>query len=186
MFSTRLLHIYFKQECIPVGCVPPTLCHIGGLPDRDPTRQRPHWTENPYQTETPLDSDPPPDRDPLGQRPLFWTNIPSQSPPWTETHLDRDPPPGQRPHSWTETPLLARDPQSEITLDRDPLHGQRPPPGQRTPWTQTPPWTQTSPVNRITDKCKNITFQELRLQAVITTQNDRKKFLTVTVLWIGI
>ena len=38
----------FKQECIPVGCVPPALYCTGGLPDRDP----PAWTE------TLLDRDP--------------------------------------------------------------------------------------------------------------------------------
>ena len=59
------------QECIPVGCVPPTLYRKGvplprtettprHLPrqrpplDRDPIKQRPHWTE------TSLDRDPPP------------------------------------------------------------------------------------------------------------------------------
>ena len=63
-----------KQECIPVGCVPPTR----------------------YRTETPLDRNPPPgrdpqtetplDRDPPGQRPSR-TEPPSLGwrPPWTET-----------------------------------------------------------------------------------------------------
>ena len=96
-----------KQECIPVGCVPPTLYRTGrGLclgesetpdrppPDKDPPVQRPYWTETPGQrspcTETPLD------RDPAGQRP-----------PCTETPLDRDPPEGtwdqrQRPPLWTD------------------------------------------------------------------------------------
>ena len=75
-----------KQECIPVGCVLPTLYHTRGLPDRDP---------------------------------------PS---------LDRDPP-GQRP------------------LNRD------------SPWTETP--RQRPPAQRITDRCKNITFPQLCLRAVI-------------------
>ena len=55
--------------------------------------------------------------------------------------------PGQRPLS-TETPL-DRDPRTETPLDRDPSE-QRP------------------PVNRITDMCKVITFQQLRLRAVKT------------------
>ena len=38
-----------KQECIPVGCVPPTLCHMGGLPG-----QRPPMDRDPH----PLNSDP--------------------------------------------------------------------------------------------------------------------------------
>ena len=37
--------------------------------------------------------------------------------------------------------------------DRDPC-GQRPP-------RQRPPWTETTPVNRITDRCKNITLPQL-------------------------
>ena len=66
-----------KQECIPVGCIPPALPPYGGsLCDRDPP--------------------------------------------------DRNPPPGQ-----------------------------------------IPPWTETPPVNRITDRCKNITFPQLRLRAVM-------------------
>ena len=71
-----------KQECIPVGCVPPALYRMGGLPDRQP----------------------PPDRDPPGQRPSLdrhppWTETPQdRDPPWTETPQDRDPSPGQRPH----------------------------------------------------------------------------------------
>ena len=69
-----------KQECIPVGCVPPTRYHTGrGLCLRGVSI-----------TKTPLDRYPP-DRDPP----------PGQRPPWTETHLDhvtcgacwdRDPP----------------------------------------------------------------------------------------------
>ena len=79
----------------------------------------------------------------------------------------RDPLPGQRP-SWTDTPW------TETLLDRHPLD--RDPPGQRPPWTKNPqdreplqhrpPWTEINPVNRITDKCKNITFSQLRLRAV--------------------
>ena len=54
--------------------------------------------------------DPPPGQRPPGQRPL------QRDPPCRET------PPAQRPLSWTETPLLHRDP----LLDRDPH------------WTETP------------------------------------------------
>ena len=38
------------------------------------------------------------------------------------------------------------------------------PPG---PGTSPPPGPDTNPVNRITDTCKNITFLQLRLRAVI-------------------
>ena len=46
-----------KQECIPVGCVPHILYHMGRPPgqkplDRDPPGQRSAWTETPW-TETP-------------------------------------------------------------------------------------------------------------------------------------
>ena len=102
----------------------------------------------------------PPDRDP-------WTEIPLDRDPQTETTPDRDP--------------LDIVPQTETPLDRDlPRHS--------LPWTdisnknafqydayhlhvtiwgdltnkdppgQTPPWTETPTVNRITDRCKNITF----------------------------
>ena len=50
---------------------------------------------------------------------------------------------------------------------------ERPPCGQRSPCWQRPPrgqrpplWTETPPMNRITDRCKNITFPKLRLRAV--------------------
>ena len=33
-------------------------------------------------------------------------------------------------------------------------------------------WDTHTPVNRITDRCKNITFLQLRLQAVINTSSD--------------
>ena len=39
MHAAQVLRLGFEQECIPVGCVLPTLYHIGGLPDRDPPRQ---------------------------------------------------------------------------------------------------------------------------------------------------
>ena len=48
----------------------------------------------------------------------------------------------------TETPLWAETPWTETPLDRDPL--------DRDP-----------PVNRITDRCKNITFPQLCLRVVI-------------------
>ena len=74
-----------KQECIPVGCVPPARYCMGGSPWQRPPghrspRQRPSWTETPW-TET----------------------------PWTENPLDRDPPvmwPVM--HAGTETPPVNR------------------------------------------------------------------------------
>ena len=52
------------------------------------------------------------------------------------------------------------------SLDRGPPLTE-PPPGQGSPQRPLPFWTKTSPVNRITDRCKNITFPELRLRTVI-------------------
>ena len=48
-----------------------------------------------------------------------------------------------------------------LPLDRDPPPWTETPPGQR-----LPPWTEDPPVNRITDKCKNITFPQLSLWVV--------------------
>ena len=65
---------------------------------------------------------------------------------------DRDPlppvkdTPGQRPPR--QRPSLDRDPGQRPSLDRDPR-------------------TETPHVNRITDRCKNITFPQFPLQAVI-------------------
>ena len=59
-----------KQECIPVGCVPPTLyCTRGVSLDRDPP-----------------DRDSPLDKDPLTQNPL-WTD-PPETPPRQRLPLD--------------------------------------------------------------------------------------------------
>ena len=105
--STRAYCIE-KQECIPVGCVPPARYHTGvsqgDLPDRDPHGQRPPWKETPRQRPLP-DRDPSQTETPHGQRPL------KRDPPDRDS-LDRDPP--DRDPSWTETPL-DRNP-----LDRDP------------------------------------------------------------------
>ena len=101
----KLLNENPKQECIPVGCVPPALYHMGGLCDRDTPwietpldrdtpGQRPLWTETPLDRD-PLERDPwieiPLDRGPLseqrtptGQR-NCWTEIPQTETPWTET-----------------------------------------------------------------------------------------------------
>ena len=68
---------------------------VGGLADRDPPGQRPHWTE------TPLDRDPPGRRSPCTVTPR--TEIPGQRPPGQRSPIQRFPP-GQTP-SWTETSL---------------------------------------------------------------------------------
>ena len=96
------------------------------------------------------DRDLPRQKPPLTETPRQIT--PRQRPlPWTETPtLDRDLYPGQRPLPWTETPPpLTETP----TLDRD-----------SSPWTEAPrTWTENPPtVNRITDRCKNLTLPQLR------------------------
>ena len=128
---------YSKNTCIPVACVPPALYHMGAsltetLLDRAPFGQR-----------HPRDRDPL-DRNPLDRDPLLTETPPGQrSPLWTETpSLDRDTP-------WTETPHGQKHPMVRDTpLDRNT-------PGQRHPLTETP-------VNRVTDRCKNINFLQLR------------------------
>ena len=49
---------------------------------------------------------------------------------------------------------LTETPSTDTPLDRDP-------PGQRPPWTENPLWTETPPVNRIADRCKNITLPQI-------------------------
>ena len=106
-----------KQECIPVGCIPPAhyrtggLCPVG-LPNWDPPGQRP-----PSWTETPLNRDPP-----------------RQRPPWTET-------PWTQNSLWTETPPKTEAPWTETPRQRPPGH--RPPSGQRPSPDRDPPWTET-------------------------------------------
>ena len=75
--STKKHHI--KQECIPVGCVPPALYHMGvSLTDRD---------RDPL-----LNRDPPLlDRDPSGQRPTPCTeHLPDRDAPWRETPCEQN------------------------------------------------------------------------------------------------
>ena len=58
-----------KQECIPVGCVPPAHYRNGGVSVRHPLDRDSPWTAKPLDRE-------PPNRDPLpGQTP--WTETPS-------------------------------------------------------------------------------------------------------------
>ena len=147
LHSAYLIKLHDKQECIPIGCIPPasvaTMSVLGGvsvpihrdplhrdLPfyrdplHRDPLSQRPSFTEIPW-TEIPLD------RDTLGQRPPLDWEPPC---PWTEPALDRvpwDPPEERPPTPWTETPF---------------------PPGQRPPYpphqTPLPPPDKDPPVDR--------------------------------------
>ena len=144
-----------KQECIPVECLPPTLYPTGGLCPEVSVRETP-WTEIPPDTDS------------------RQTPFRTENPPWTETPVDRDLAetphieiPRQRPSGQRS---LDRDPLTETPLDRDPA-AQIPPwtdtPGQK-PLDRYPPSGQRTPLpNRITDRCKNITFPQLRLWVVI-------------------
>ena len=97
----------------------------------------------------------------LTETSLPQTETARQRATWTEIPLGQRPPnrdlSGQRPHGqrppWT-------DPWTETSLDR-PMD--RDVPGQRPPWTETPQ-TETLPVDRITDRCKNITLPQLRCE----------------------
>ena len=88
-----------------------------------------------------------PDRDLPLDRALSWQRHPQTETP--RQRLPRQGPPRQR-HPWTETPL-DRDPLDRDPPDRDP------------------------PANRIIDRCKNITFPQLRLRAVINVELKWKK-----------
>ena len=50
------------------------------------------------------------------------------------------------------------------------------PPQTGTPREQTPPRSRHSPVNRITDTCKNITFPQLRLRAVMMEERNKRRY----------
>ena len=71
--------------------------------------------------------------------PARYRTVVSENPPWTDN------PPGQRPRP------------DRDQLDRDPYPRQR------------PTLDRDLPVNRIADRCENITFPQLRLRAVTRT-----------------
>ena len=81
-----LKQLEIKQECIPVGCVPPARYRMGGL-----------CPGGVFLTETPLDRDPqtetPPDveapsTETPGTETTPWTETePSPPPRWTDRHL---------------------------------------------------------------------------------------------------
>ena len=83
--------VFQKQECIPIGCVPPARCRTGGVSMTETPRTetiQPGWRTP--RTETP------PDRDPR-----------DKDPPGTETPQDGDPPgqtPQRPPSTETKTP----------------------------------------------------------------------------------
>ena len=80
------------------------------------------------------------------QKPLRQSPPPqTETPFWTETPLWTETLSGQRPHSELRPPL-----DRDHTLDRD-------------PWTKTP---------LLTDRCKNITFLQLRLRVVIMLKQE--------------
>ena len=157
--------VQYKQECIPVWCVPPTRYRTGvsmteTTLDRDPWTETPStenllWTETPQRPldRDPLDRDPPGQRTHLGQRPL--------RDPLDRNHLDRDPH-GQRfPQIETPSPGQ-RSPQTETFLDREPLTenllNRDPSPGQRPPWIETPLDRDRGPSCGQIDTSENITF----------------------------
>ena len=109
----KLLRMYCKilnqQKSIPVGCVPPTLYRMGGLPGQRPPS--PPLTESPC-TENPLNRASIPDRDPSEGKcyqrqrsfPIILNVVLNRAPPqnkiptetpWTETPLPRQRPSGR-------------------------------------------------------------------------------------------
>ena len=86
--------------------------------------------------------------------------------------LEQAPPGSRPPRAGTprdQTPPWSRHPPGPDTL------WSRHSPGAGTPPEQAPPRDQTPPVNRIKDTCKNITFPQLRLRAVIKTMWSIRK-----------
>ena len=123
----------YKQECIPVGCVPPAaVAVLGRSPPGTPGTRHPR----------------------------------DQAPPRT-MHL-----PGTRQPPRTRHPLRTRHPPGPGTpgpgnsSPGTPLPGTRHPLDQATPRTrhplrdQAPPRTRYPPVNRMTNRCKNITLPQ--------------------------
>ena len=121
-----------------------------------PCRSLPYSRGSPWQ------------RPPVQRLPL-WTKNP-WDPSWTETHpLDRDSP-GEKPPG-QKSPSGQRPPGQRPTLDRDPPDGhpprQRHPSGQSLGQDRDPLDRAPHPsMNRMTHRCKNITFPQLRLLAV--------------------
>ena len=84
----------------------------------------------------------------MGGLPEETPHGPPMDPPWTEIPL------GQRPPPWTQNFSLDTDPTNIDPWPETPLTEN---PWKKTAWTETP-----FPVNRITDRCKNITLPQLR------------------------
>ena len=155
---------YWKQECIPVGCVPPAAVVMGGF-GPDPPEFPPWmlaWTWSPWIPPwvwawiwSPLGVglDLIPSISPLGVgmdlTPLNFPlgcgpgPDPPQFPPWV--------------WAWRGVSLAGGSPWQRGLL------------GRGSPWQGgLPACTEADPpVDRITDTCKNITFPQLRLRAVI-------------------
>ena len=92
-FNRVSLKKTFKQECIPVGCVPPAHYRGGGS-----------FVRGVSLTETPLDRDSL-DRDPPGQETSLDRDPHGQKPPWTETPWTETPQ-TEIPPLQTETPMV--------------------------------------------------------------------------------
>ena len=136
-FSKPLnVFLIFKQECIPVGCVPPISVAGGG------SQSGGGFTETPLHRH-------PLHRDPLHRDPVHKN-------PFTETS------PSQRPSLHRDIPFTETFPSQRPSLHKDPLHRdsprQRPPDretsGQRPLHRHFP--SQRPPVDRMTDRRKNI------------------------------
>ena len=88
-----------------------------------------------------------PNPSPGGRPPWIETPTPWMQTPWMQTPLDADPPGCKL--SWRQTPPLEADSMSHVNFDAC--------------------WEANLPphVNRMTHRCKNITFNQLHLRAVI-------------------
>ena len=123
---------------------------------------------------------------------------PRTRPPWTRPPWDQTPPQDQTPQE--QTPPRSRHPHGSRHPPRSRHHPPRAdtPHGSRPPQEQTTPGADTPPVNRMTNRCKNITLATTSLRPVnmkACTVNASKFKLTsaancttstttvITVLW---
>ena len=137
---TRMVNIFSQQECMPVGCVPPTRNRMAavGVSLTEPPGQRPSGQRPPGQR-CPMDTGPPEPRPPGHRPPPPGLRPPGLRPPGQRFPLDTDPPP-----------------------DKDPP-GHRPP-GQRSPasptrWTEPQTGVKTLPCRNFCEGSNKKTFK---------------------------
>ena len=152
--------ITWKQECIPVGCVPPASVAATRCQYQEGVKY-----SVPYPR--PLGSYPLPDHIPLGLSSPFWDHTPSKTIPQPPTPVTIPLPPTPGTISpllegtWDQIGIDIISTRTNMGLDRKWHHTSRKNMGPDRKWHHTP-----LPQYRMTDTCRNITFPQLRLRAV--------------------